>query len=80
MMDSLTDLLNRPLYGGVVVWQAAAGVIVLLGTLKLLRRLLRRPVREHPFMGARTCPACGWRGQVSRFNEVCPRCARPFTA
>ena len=76
----MTEYLFRPVYGGFVVWQVAAAVVVLFGTLAVLRRLLRRPVREHPFMGARTCPTCGWRGQVSRFNEVCPRCARPFTA
>lgn len=76
----MMDFLYRPVYGDFVVWQVAAAAVVALGLLALLRRLLRRPTPQHPFMGARTCPACGWRGQVSRFNEVCPRCARPFTA
>jgi len=75
----MMDLLLRPLYGGLVVWQVAAALVVLAGTITVLRRVLQRPVREHPFMGARTCAGCGWRGQVSRFDEACPRCSRSFT-
>ncbi|MCA9525919.1 MAG: hypothetical protein KC549_06435 [Myxococcales bacterium] len=76
---TLQEALLYPLPGGFVAWQAAAALVVLLGGYGLAKRLLRQPERQHPFMGARTCGGCGWRGNVSRFNDVCPRCGRNFT-
>ena len=76
----MTDFLFVSLYGPFVVWQALATAVVLVGAAVITRRTLRRPPVDHPFMGARTCPICGWRGRVTRFDEACPRCARPFTA
>lgn len=75
----MQDLLSTHVWGGFVVWHVAAAVLALLVLLKLLPALLKRDRRVHPYMGARTCGGCGWRGQVGQWNEQCPRCGRSFT-
>lgn len=79
-MSGVEELLMRPIYGNFVLWQVAAAGIALLLLLTLIPRLLKRDQRVHPYMGARTCGGCGWRGQVGQWNEQCPRCGQSFTA
>ena len=79
-MNGITDLLLRPVYGDFVIWHVAAASLGLVLLFVVVPRLLKRDQRVHPFMGARTCGGCSWRGQVGQWNEQCPRCGKSFTA
>lgn len=79
-MNGVMELLLRPVYGDFVIWHVAAASLALLLLFMLVPRLLKRDQRVHPYMGARTCGGCGWRGQVGQWNEQCPSCGKSFTA
>ncbi|MFH1809890.1 MAG: hypothetical protein ABIJ09_14185 [Pseudomonadota bacterium] len=54
-----------------VLW--AGGAVVLLVAFTILRRLLSAP-RTSQHQQTTTCPACGWKGVVSRYAGRCPKC------
>ncbi|MBL8922510.1 MAG: hypothetical protein JNJ54_26905 [Myxococcaceae bacterium] len=66
-MDELNTVLAK--VGG---WKPVAFVLGLVVVLFVLKRLLSRPA-ENPHQRQVVC-LCGWRGTVSRYKPVCPRC------
>lgn len=78
-MNGITEMLLRPVYGDFVIWHVAAAGLGLALLFFVVPRLLKRDQRVHPYMGARTCGGCLWRGQVGQWNEQCPKCGKSFT-
>lgn len=68
-MDEINTVLAK--VGG---WKSVAFVAVLLVVLVVVKRLLSRPA-ANPHQRQVVC-ACGWRGTVSRYKPVCPRCGQ----
>jgi hypothetical protein len=55
----------------------AGGALAALAALVVAARLLFRR-KEDRHTQVVTCPACGWRGQVSRYAGRCPGCSKPL--
>ena len=66
-MDELSRLLSSA--GGPRVVVAVVVAVALLGVLK---RVLWAP-KADPHLKQVVC-SCGWRGTVSRYKPVCPKC------
>ena len=77
-MDQIKEVLFTPVYGEFLVWQIICAVLLLIALVKIVRTLTRSKPVEHPYMGARTCGHCGWRGQVSKYSATCPACNQTF--
>ncbi len=72
------DILFQRVYGDFALWQVAAGAIVVLVILFVLKTKLfaKKSNRQHN-VGA-TCGGCGWVGSISRHSKRCPSCNGPL--
>lgn len=58
------------------LWQIVAGVFAVVLALRLARKLLSGGGSDQHISGL--C-SCGWKGQVSKYRPICPKCGTRLT-
>jgi len=72
------ELLGKHVLGGLTVLHLVAIIVAGLVAIRLLRWVFGHRPRGSSYMIDATCPACGWRGQVSKYARQCPACNTRF--
>lgn len=79
-MDKLLNYLYQPVSGGALlnmefILYLLAAIFILLGILSAASAIfVRRSSPKDEHHKAVECATCGWKGTISRFARVCPKC------